>query len=221
MISKFLFSTALPFLLVATLISCEEIVDSSHNENDTTHVSDSDTTIQDDTTVVDTSGNNDTTTVGDTGTVAQKYFFEYCYENGAWGSVLKGTYINSDGYVINYNYGPEAWRWQPANYDTLTLAELEDKYHSNIDTITQVSSDTLASMLQKIEPASNGPWSEDVNVAADAGEYSFLCYQYDTTSNTYIRILLDKTGDWEQTNEAQEAIALTQWLDSLINPVIP
>jgi len=152
--------------------------------------------------------------------IEQLYLFDVYLLNSAWGYVLKGTYVDNQGNVVSYDHSFE--RWTPGMYRppiSLTLEELNEKYIAPTDTIAHVDNKTLIDMFDLIEEASLGELSEGQQTGFDMGQFSHVCYRYDSDTNRYAEVLLSTTGNFTQTNLSDAAIELRDWLDSLLADV--
>ena len=153
-------------------------------------------------------------TLPETG-VEQSYLFDTYYVNFSWGYTLNGTYIDQQGNVITYDHSFE--QWSAANFDSLTRAELDEKYVAPTDTIAHIDPLTLREMFEKIEPASGGELSERIFMGPDAGGRASVCYKYDEDTERYIRVLLSLTGSYRQTNLSEAAMELQTWLEEVLS----
>jgi len=143
----------------------------------------------------------------------QKYLFESSYVNFAWGYRATGVVIDSLGHVISYNHSFAVWR--PAVPDSVTCAELDEKF-AVAETLAVVDRSTLLEQAALIEGAAAGPYSERVQSGADMGSRACSCYRFDRESGRYTPVMLTLTGDFTQTNLAPEAQVLAAWIDSVV-----
>ncbi len=143
----------------------------------------------------------------------QQYVFEYYFVNFAWGVVFNGKFIDGNGNVISYDHSHGYWN--PANPDTLTAAELAEKFSVVTDTLGSIALGELNQAYRSIEGASEGELSERELIAIDAGTACYQCYKYDAEHGYYVRVLLAKSGGYRQFNLSTEAEDLLDWLDQV------
>jgi hypothetical protein len=148
--------------------------------------------------------------------IDQKYLFDIYSVNFSWGYHLVGTFIDDQGHVVRYDHSFE--RWEAEDFGNLAEAELDEKFISPQDTLAVIDPATLLDKFQKIRAAGRGELSERVQSGYDMGGSSYVCYWYDEEQERYVRVLLSLTGDFTQTNLSDEAIELTNWLRSVLNP---
>jgi hypothetical protein len=143
----------------------------------------------------------------------QKYLFEVEYFNAAWWYGLNGFYIDSSGYVYQYNHSDEVW--DTAAPPLLTEADLTAKYsHGNV-LIGFVDPDSLLAKFLMVESAGQGPFFGPVTVCFDFGGIRYMAYQLDTVTWGYNTVLLRQTGDVCIKNLSPAAQDLIEWLDSI------
>lgn len=142
----------------------------------------------------------DTTPVGD-----GKYLFEMTYVNYAWGYRLQGSYIDNRGNIYSYQYPHGASPWTPADYDSLTEAELRAKYDSSATLIGHVDLSALRWMYSLIPAAEQGTITDPVHVCSDFGKVDYLAYVYSPETQTYKTVLLYRAGDMAMMNTSEDA----------------
>lgn len=148
--------------------------------------------------------------------LGQKFIFEVQYHNTAWGYTHEGFYIDDDGSCYSYNIGPEvSYYWTPEDPESLTYDELIFKYHHNKKFIKKIDSDILDKKFQMIRKAAQGPIVEDDIYMADAGNLTYYAYQWNSSGNKYIPVVLAQKGDQPIRNDSHEAAALVEWLNSI------
>jgi hypothetical protein len=150
------------------------------------------------------------------GEIEQAFLFDVYYVNGAWGYVLKGTYVDNQGNVVSYDHSFE--RWAPEDYRRMsfTLGELKEKYIAASDTIAHVDKKTLLDMYSLIGGAARGEISKGERTGFDIGTFAHVCYVYNQDTGRYGEVLLSQTGDYTRRNVSDEAIELVSWLNSLM-----
>lgn len=147
------------------------------------------------------------------GLIGQKVFFEVSYLNYAWGYQLRGFYIDYQGNVYKYNHSDE--RWETARSDTITEAELLEKYSHEKELIAKIPCDTLLQKCNMIQAASEGELSEKIHRCYDAGALSYLAYTYHAKNKEYTPVLLYLAGDVAQKNLSEAAQLLFDWLKAV------
>ena len=152
-----------------------------------------------------TTGNNpasepDTTPVGE-----GKFLFERTYVNYAWGYRLQGSYIDNRGNIYSYEYPHDASPWTPADYDSLTEADLRAKYDSSATPTGHIDLDVLRWMYSLIPGAAQGTITDPVQRCADFGKVDYLAYVYSPETQTYKTVLLYRAGDFAMMNTSEDA----------------
>jgi len=147
-------------------------------------------------------------------TIEQRYLFDSYYVNFSWGYTLRGTFVDEQGNVIRYDHSFE--QWTAANFDSLSRAELDEKFIAPTDTIAHIDRATLLQMYKLIEPASQGELSEREFMGPDQGGSTRICYRYDEETDHYIKVLLSLTGTYRQTNLSEAAMVLDDWFRSVL-----
>lgn len=147
-------------------------------------------------------------------TIEQQYLFDVYSVNFSWGYTLTGTYIDRQGNVIRYDHSFE--QWSAANFDSLSRAELDEKFVAPTDTIAHIDRATLLEMFGKIEPASGGELTEREFMGPDMGGKAMVCYRYDEETDHYLKVLLSLTGSYRQSNLSDAAIELEAWFSAVL-----
>ncbi|MEW5922815.1 MAG: dockerin type I repeat-containing protein [Candidatus Zixiibacteriota bacterium] len=141
----------------------------------------------------------------------QKYIFEIEYLNWAWGYRLKGTVIDNQGYIYNYNYYHDDTPWDTTGL-ILTEADLDAKFAHNQELVSTIPMDTLLKYYNMIEAAAQGQISPPITRCFDFGLFTIMAYQVDTLTGGYNSVLLFRFGDAAQINFAPQADVLYKWL---------
>jgi hypothetical protein len=123
----------------------------------------------------------------------QEVFFQYEYQNYAWGPQHSGYFIDNKGNVLFYNK-PEGW-----NYPDSDMMIYQDKLHENLEKCT-VSEKTvplyeLEKYARYIPNISSSKVSAVRNTGADMGSHKFICYKFDETFRVYKGYLIKMEGD--------------------------
>jgi hypothetical protein len=148
--------------------------------------------------------------------IEQKYLFDVYYVNGAWGYVLRGTYVDNQGNVVSYDHSFERWIPEGHRWTSFTLEELDEKYIAPIDTIAHVDAKTLLDMFSLIEEVDLGDLSEGRTTGFDMGTFAHVCYRYNDSTGRYGEILLSEAGDYTRRNQSDAAIELVEWLNAVL-----
>ena len=140
----------------------------------------------------------------------QPVYFEYRYVNYAWGYQEHGWLIDHDGYV-RYFEKPDSFRVpDPSGY--ISIEDLEYNLGQTDSIIGQVAENKLTGYVNNIPGAASGEIGKSDNIAADAGSSVLTCYLYDEERESYLKVFLAASGDWEQFNLSGEAEILVDWL---------
>ena len=141
---------------------------------------------------------------------SQKYIFEIEYINYAWGYRLNGTVIDNQGYIYRYSYNHDDTPWDTTG-GILTEADLDAKFSHNQVLIGTVPMDTLLKYYGMIEAAVQGQISPAVTRCFDFGLLTTMAYQLDTLTGEYSPVLLHRSGDIAQINNAPQADLIYRW----------
>jgi hypothetical protein len=149
----------------------------------------------------------------------KKILFQYDYCNYAWGATGYGWFIDSSGYVKEY----QSWNTVTEGYEHIdweycdslgyiSSSGLELDYNQTDTVVYQVDVKELKKMMQLITTISDDSLSGDSTTKNDAGTAAFCCYYWDSSKKAYKQVLLAQTGDVEKHNKSANAILLTNWL---------
>lgn len=148
----------------------------------------------------------------------QTIIFQYDYINYAWGYQHNGYIIDNEGNILTYN-NPEGW-----NFRDKDMILTEKQVAENI-TKCQISG-------EKIEPAELQRFSGFIkniassqvtatkNVAADAGTYEYICYQYSGSSSTYKGYIIKTEGDFTRENLNFYSKKVVTWMKDISNSMV-
>ena len=140
----------------------------------------------------------------------QPVFFQYRYQNFAWGHQDRGWLIDGAGVIKGFN--------QPGDYripDSTGMLSYDDLVHNLqlTDTVlNQISREVLLDYAALIPGAAEGNIGEARYIAADAGGSVLSAYLYNKEADAYQYVFLGASGNWEQFNESPEAEELVDWL---------
>ena len=135
------------------------------------------------------------------------------YTNWAWGYQHNGWVIDMQGRVMSFDL-PVKWN----KVDSLGYISKENLLENitNCDSkIEDVSNNNLIKYSTLINKAINGNISTKINTANDAGQTSYICYQFDTDLGLYKKIILKEQGDFSFHNESQEAKKIIKWMNNI------
>ncbi|MFH1845522.1 MAG: hypothetical protein ABIF77_20240 [bacterium] len=149
------------------------------------------------------------------GLAETQYLFDVYHVNHAWGYTLSGFYLDSAGNAYSYDHSHETWT--PGNQDSLTAAELAEKYSHVTELMTTVEDRQLRRMNRLIGIAARDGLTDPQQEACDMGILHYIGYRHDQTTDTYHPVVLGETGDWTRYNESEAAGQLRDWLDDLRN----
>ena len=140
----------------------------------------------------------------------QPVLFEYRHVNHAWAYTEHGWLIDSNGDVHYYSL-PEDFRLP----DSTSYLSHEDLLHNLAQADSSIHglvAEDLEYYTGLIAGAAEGKIGKLENVAADAGGSVLSCYMYDAHKEMYQYIFLASSGDWQQSNESNEAKILVDWM---------
>ena len=157
------------------------------------------------------------------GLVSQSYSIDdfYCensYTNFAWGYQHRGRYVDGQGRV--FAFGSEssdvsAKASPPAQSDSLTQQELEQKYSHGRRQVGTVNAQSLNDARRWLSDARSGSLSPKVRRAFDMGTGASSCWIREAGTERYRTIELAVDGDWRYRNTAPAAGELVRWLESV------
>jgi hypothetical protein len=139
----------------------------------------------------------------------QPVYFEYKYQNFAWGYQHHGWLIDNEGKVRYYSM-PEEWRI--AEVDGISKENLLFNLSQTDSIITQIDKKVLDEKLSLIPKAKDGEITTPENHMFDAGTASLYAYYYDRSTKKYKGVLLAQSGDWECHNTSEAAVQLVEWM---------
>jgi len=143
----------------------------------------------------------------------QPVYFEYHYENWAWGHQERGWLIDGDGAVRAYDF-PEKYRL-PDSAGYLSAQDLVYNLSMCDTTLQIIDPSDLNNHIGLISGAATGEIGEEESVAFDAGSSVLSCYLYDPELNLYQYVFLASSGDWKQINDSRDAKILVNWIKGL------
>jgi len=129
----------------------------------------------------------------------------------AWGLQHKGTYIDAQGSV--YDYERHHPIWEPYNRNRPYHVELLEKYAQK-ELRGSVNSEELSEMKSLIAAAAQEELRE-YNCCADAGTTTYIAYVY-SGRGQYQLVKLYQSGDLSGENPSEEAAELSQWLYAMM-----
>jgi hypothetical protein len=156
--------------------------------------------------------------------IDQKILFHFSYDNYAWGHNYSGWYIDNNGDIWNLKEVNHWWNeemnviMKENRINFYDYDSLNQSYEKCGDTvITKINLDSLCYYYKLINEASEGEYSEPINVGADMGSFIFGCLYYDKQKNKYKKIILGLDGDWMFKNLDSSAIKIDNWLKKINN----
>lgn len=136
-------------------------------------------------------------------------YFQYDYENFAWGHQHYGWYVDNGG-DFNYYELPEDWILPDSN-GYISKEDLKSNLHQADTILYHISQNDLLHQINIIENVDEN-LSEIEGGSFDGGTASLYCFRWDKQKMKYQRILLSTFGDFIQSNHDLEAIELNAWL---------
>ncbi len=159
-------------------------------------------------------GSDDPAVVDPVDVVEHEFYFDACFTNAVGGYQMYGTYVDSRGTVVSYDHSFGVW--SIASPLSVSVAELEDKFSTAVDTLGLVDPAVLAGMYAKVAAASRGELVGSGYTGGGPGIFTYGCHVYDDAIGGYVLVVFSQLGDFPQTNNAPEAAELTAWLDGLV-----
>jgi hypothetical protein len=124
----------------------------------------------------------------------QIILFQYDYINYAWGFQHHGYLIDREGNILKYE-NPEVWNF-PDKESGLTSSQVNENMRVCKYSGKQIPTEELNKYSQFIEGIASSKVTALKNVAADAGTYEYICYQYSEETDTYKGYLIKREGDF-------------------------
>jgi hypothetical protein len=143
----------------------------------------------------------------------QKILFQFEYVNYAWGYQHKGFLIDCDGNVLTYE-NPESWNFQDNNHDISEIQVSENLSRCRLSG-KKIPKEELQKYTNYIKNIASTKITAMKNVAADAGSYEYICYQYSESSETYRGYLIKMEGDFTCENLNYYSKKVAAWLKEL------
>lgn len=143
----------------------------------------------------------------------QKILFQFEYVNYAWGYQHSGFIIDNVGNVLTYE-NPENWNFQDNNHNISEIQAYENLSkcrHSGI----RIPEEELHKYTSYIKNIASTKISAMKNVAADAGSYEYLCYQYSDNAETYKGYLIKMEGDFTCENLNFYSKKVAAWMKEI------
>jgi hypothetical protein len=128
----------------------------------------------------------------------QKILFQFEYVNYAWGYQHNGFFIDNDGNVLTYNK-PENWNF-PDNDRSIGEIQVLENLGKCSFSGTRIGREEFQKYTNFIKNIASSKITAMKNVAADAGSYEYICYQYSGTNQTYKGYLIKMEGDFSCEN---------------------
>ena len=143
----------------------------------------------------------------------QEILFQFEFLNYAWNYQHTGYYIDKEGNVLVYN-NPENW-----NYPDENLIISSEKVAENLKQCKKsgiiISKEELKKHSDLIYNISLSKVTALRNVAADAGSYDYICYQYSEDKGEYLGHLIKRDGDFTCENLNFFAKKLALWMNNV------
>ena len=143
----------------------------------------------------------------------QKILFQYEYVNYAWGYQHSGFIIDNGGNVLTYE-NPENWNFPDNNHNISDIQISENLSKCKISG-KKIPPEELQKYTHYIKNIASSQITALKNVAADAGSYEYICYQYFESSENYRGYLIKMEGDFtcENLNFYSKKVAI--WMKEI------
>jgi len=143
----------------------------------------------------------------------QAILFQVDYINYAWGYQHTGFLIDNSGNILTYK-NPQDW-----NFPDKDLNISESQVKANIESCQRTGNRVSAAELKKytayIKNISSSKITAMKNVAADAGNIEYICYQFSGNTGTYKGTLIKMEGDFTCENLNFFSKKVAAWLKSI------
>jgi len=143
--------------------------------------------------------------------VGQQYLFDVSYVNFAWGLRWVGLVVEANGDVVAYERDQP---WTPAQWDSFTQGELEQRYATNRRVVGHVSRDDLVRRMARLDRVGSDYTSPEFT-CADAGTVTYQGYEYDEQAGSYTPVVVRQEGDSARQNRSQAGHEIAGWLMNL------
>ena len=145
---------------------------------------------------------------------SQDILFAKIYVNNAWGNNLEGWFVDNAGYVKGFSNqrNPDIDWKEMKDGGFISKANLLHNYSQCDTVLMQIPLSELFEYYEMIEAASKGSLVETYNQAADMGQITYYCLNYDPANAQYRFILLNSYGDWLLENTSSEAVKIFTWM---------
>jgi hypothetical protein len=142
-----------------------------------------------------------------------RILLEIEYINNAVGPTYSGFVIEGSGDIYRYDRQGAAFAFQDSA--ELEPADLEGKFAPVKTLVATRPPEEILPLLNLINVAATGDYSEPKQECADAGTLSYRGYEFDTIRGRYNPVLLRSEGDFAVVNTSQAAQELIAYIRSL------
>ncbi len=139
-----------------------------------------------------------------------RFAFSVTYSNSGWGLVQKGYFIDREGLLHTY----DSTRAGTESFDeskTYTEQELSSRFElgkAYVERIPDADMDRFRSAANK---ARSADLTVPASICRDAGRFDYYAW-YRQPDGRYKPVLIYRTGDWRQENQAPEAAGVKSFL---------
>lgn len=145
----------------------------------------------------------------------QVYQLAVVFQNQAWGTSRYGLYLTADGELFSYVNNEKI-----ENYGSVIVGESYSE--SYLDTLMKYSDQLLETidssvhntLINKIKGVSDANISEPTTKCQDAGKFTLVSFEFNSSTGEYTPILLEERGNVVSVNFSEDAKYLVEWLDS-------
>jgi hypothetical protein len=148
----------------------------------------------------------------------QEIFFQYDYENYAWGYRHNGFIIDNEGKVLTYE-NPEVWNY-PDNNFVLTSNQVHENLQKCKYSGITIPADLLKKYAAYIKNISSSKVTALKNVAADAGTLQYICFTHSEDTDCYKGSLIKMEGDFTCENLNFYSKKVSLWLKSINDSIV-
>jgi hypothetical protein len=148
----------------------------------------------------------------------QEMLFQFEYINYAWGYQHSGFIIDNNGNVFTYN-NPENWNFPDKDY-VISASQVAENLSQCRLSGKKISKEELLKNATYIKNIASSKVTALKNIAADAGSYEYVCYQFSQSTMTYKGSLIKMEGDFtcENLNFYSKKVAL--WMKGINNSLL-
>jgi hypothetical protein len=142
-----------------------------------------------------------------------RVLLEIEYINNALEPTYHGFVIEGSGDIFRYDRQGAAFAFQDSS--AIEPSDLEGKFAPVKALLVTRPPDEITPLLNLIQVAAMGDYSDLKNECVDAGTLTYRAYEFDTIRGRYVPVVLRIEGDFAIVNTSQAAQELIAYIRSL------